>query len=109
MKSKTNWRKLRSLSESEVIARANSDPDAPLLTEKELKGFKRVNPTGEIDVKAVRTRLGLSQEEFAHYFGVSVRTLQEWEQHRRRPTATARNFLQVILRAPKLVQKILST
>lgn len=56
----------------------------------------------------IRNKLHLSQKEFANYFGVSVRTIQEWEQHRRKPTATARNFLKVIEHQPKAVQKALS-
>lgn len=56
----------------------------------------------------MRNKLHLSQTQFARYFGVSVRTIQEWEQHRRKPTATARNFLRVIDQQPKAVQKALS-
>jgi len=67
-----------------------------------------VQPAKEIDVRMIRDQLHLSQEQFANYFVVSVRTIQEWEQHRRTPTATARNFLKVIQREPKAVQKALS-
>lgn len=108
MKSKTNWKKLKSMTEKEIIAAAKSDPDAQPLTAAQLKKFKRVQPTEDVDVKKIRKKLHLSQQEFANYFGVSIRTIQEWEQHRRRPTATARNFLKVIERQPKAVQKALS-
>ena len=67
-----------------------------------------MQPAKEIDVRMIRDQLHLSQEQFANYFVVSVRTIQEWEQHRRTPTATARNFLKVIQREPKAVQKALS-
>ncbi len=109
MKSKTDWNKVAVMSEKQILDNAKKDKDAQPLTKRELKKFKRVNPVEDIDVKAVRSELHLSQEEFAIYFGVSVRTIQEWEQHRRRPTATARNFLKVILCAPKVVQKALAT
>lgn len=36
-------------------------------------------------LKELREQTGLSQTEFAEYFGISVRTLQEWEQGRRKP------------------------
>jgi putative transcriptional regulator len=108
MKSKTDWKKVKSLTEKEITVAAKLDPDAPLLTTTQLKKFKRVHPPQEIDVKAIRKKLHISQEQFAAYFGVSVRTIQEWEQHRRKPTATARNFLIVISREPKAVQKALS-
>ena len=43
---------------------------------------------GASGVRAVRERTGLSQSEFATLIGVSVKTLQNWEQDRRRPTGT---------------------
>ena len=107
MRGRTNWEKLKAMTEEEIVAAAESDPDAPLITEEELKKFKRVHPLTEIDVKDIRNRLNISQEQFAAYFGVSVRTIQEWEQGRRTPTATARNFLRVIAYNPMLVQKAL--
>lgn len=107
-KSRTNWAKLKAMTEKEIRAAAKSDPDAPLLTSSELRKFKRVSAVQEIDVKAIRNHLHLSQELFAEYFGVSIRTIQEWEQHRRTPTATARNFLKVIAKEPKAVQRALS-
>ena len=108
MKSKTDWERVKSLTEEQIQASAKRDTDAPLLTTTQLKNFKRVNPVESIDVKSVRNKLHLSQTQFARYFGVSVRTIQEWEQHRRKPTATARNFLRVIDQQPKAVQKALS-
>jgi len=108
IKGKTNWKKVKSLTEKKIIASAKTDPDAPLLTSAQLQKFKRVNPTKKVDVKAVRNKLHLSQKEFANYFGVSVRTIQEWEQHRRTPTATARNFLRVIEKAPGIVHDVLA-
>ena len=108
MKSKTDWKRVKSMTEREIVTAAKSDADAQLLTAAQLKKFKRVQPTKEVDVRMIRDKLHLSQEQFADYFGVSVRTIQEWEQHRRTPTATARNFLKVIERAPKVVQEALA-
>ncbi len=108
LRGKTDWVKVKSLTEKQVIAAAKSDPDAKPLTRTQLKKFKRVHPPKEINVKAIREKLHISQKEFAGYFGVSVRTLQEWEQHRRTPTTIARNFLKVIDKAPKAVLKALA-
>ncbi len=108
IRGKTNWEKVKTLTEKQIIASAKSDPDAKPLTKVQLKKFKRVHPPKEIDVKAIREKLHVSQTEFASYFGVSVRTIQEWEQHRRNPTTIARNFLKVIARAPKAVLKALA-
>jgi putative transcriptional regulator len=108
LKGKTNWAKVKSLTEKQIIAAAKSDPDAKPLTRAQLKKFKRVHSPKEVDVKAIREKLHVSQKEFAGYFGVSVRTIQEWEQHRRTPTTIARNFLKVIDKAPKAVLKALA-
>lgn len=107
-KSKTEWRKLKSMTERQIKQAARSDPDAPLLTAAQLKKFKRVRSVQKVDIKAIRVRLHLSQDAFAYYFGVSVRTVQEWEQHRREPTATARNFLKVIEKEPTAVLRALT-
>jgi putative transcriptional regulator len=109
MKSKTNWTKVKKMTEEEIIAAAKEDPDALPLTANELQQFTRVSSREEVDVKAMRQKLHLSQKKFANYFGVSVRTIQEWEQHRCYPSATARNFMKVIAQAPEIVRKALAT
>lgn len=52
-------------------------------------------------VASVRERTGLSQSRFAHLLGVSVRTLQEWEQGRRAPSGAARTLLLIAQRNPR--------
>lgn len=51
-------------------------------------------------VASVRERTGLSQSRFAELLGVSVRTLQEWEQGRRAPSGAARTLLLIAQRNP---------
>ncbi|OFV98701.1 MAG: hypothetical protein A3H94_05340 [Acidobacteria bacterium RIFCSPLOWO2_02_FULL_60_20] len=63
----------------------------------------------EVDVKAIRSRLGLSQVEFSRRYAVSQRSLQEWEQGRRRPEGAVRAYLTVIERNPKAVEKALTS
>ena len=53
------------------------------------------------DVKTIRSRIGLSQSAFAALLCVSVRTLQEWEQGRRRPKGPAQALLRVADRHPE--------
>ena len=60
------------------------------------------------DVKAIRARLGKSQSQFALMIGVSVSTLQNWEQGRRRPEGPAQALLRVAAAAPSVVAKTLS-
>ena len=55
-----------------------------------------------------RLKLGLSQAEFAAMLGVSVRTLQDWEQGRREPSGAAKALLTVAVAAPKTVMKALA-
>ncbi len=62
----------------------------------------------EVDVKAIRAKLNLSQEEFSRRYAVSKRSLQEWEQGRRRPDGAVRAYLTVIQRNPKAVEEALT-
>ena len=61
-----------------------------------------------VDVRAVREGLGMTQEQFAASFGVSVATLRNWEQGRRSPRGPARLLLQVIAQEPAAVKRVLS-
>ncbi len=60
------------------------------------------------DIKSIRDSLGKSQSEFALMIGVSVSTLQNWEQGRRQPEGPARALLKVAAENPKAVEKALS-
>jgi putative transcriptional regulator len=61
----------------------------------------------EIDVRRIRTKLKMTQEEFARQFGFSVNTLRHWEQGKRVPEGPTRAYLLVIDRNPKAVTKAL--
>jgi len=56
-------------------------------------------------VRVIRKRTSLSQSEFAHLIGVSVKTIQNWEQDRRRPTGPAAALLSIIEHDPALAVK----
>jgi putative transcriptional regulator len=60
------------------------------------------------DIKSIREKLGMSQSEFAMMIGVSVSTLQNWEQGRRKPEGPARALLKIVSKNPKAVVKALS-
>ena len=53
-----------------------------------------------------RSRVGLSQLEFARLLGVSARTLQEWEQGRRKPTGAAKTLLRVAFSHPEVLLEL---
>jgi putative transcriptional regulator len=57
-------------------------------------------------VATIRERTGLSQAKFASLLGVSVRTLQEWEQGRRAPSGAARTLLMVAARNPRVLLEV---
>jgi putative transcriptional regulator len=61
------------------------------------------------DVRAIRGKFEKSQEEFALMIGVSVATLQNWEQGRRRPEGPARALLRVAAKNPQAVAKALAS
>jgi putative transcriptional regulator len=60
-------------------------------------------------VRAIREKLNKSQSEFAQMIGVSVATLQNWEQGRREPEGPARALLVVAAKAPGVVAKALAS
>lgn len=66
-----------------------------------------VHVPDDIDVKAIREKIALSQSEFARLFGLSKRTLEHWEHGRRVPTGAPRAFLMVIAREPEAVRRAL--
>ncbi len=61
----------------------------------------------EVDVREVRTRMGLSQSQFAAKFGFPPATLRNWEQGRSRPDAPTRVLLAVIAKHPEAVEDVL--
>ena len=63
----------------------------------------RVTEFPALDVKEVRLRVGKSQLDFARMMGVSLSTVQSWEQGRRRPEGPARALLQVAAANPEVV------
>jgi putative transcriptional regulator len=62
---------------------------------------------GDVDITLLREKLGLSQDKFAALFGLSPRTLRNWEQGVRHPEGPARILLQVIDREPDAVMRAL--
>jgi putative transcriptional regulator len=86
----------------------------PELTEEQ---FARAIPgrvrkrlmTGQIesgeDVAALRRFVGLSQSQFAEAMGISVHTLRNWEQGRRRPDGAAIGLLRIAARHPRIIRE----
>ncbi len=58
------------------------------------------------DVKEIRSKLKVSQSEFASMLGISVRTIQNWEQKRRVPEGPARVLLEVAASYPGMLREV---
>lgn len=94
-----------------VPARLDTEPDSEMAqfqadlleSVREMKAgtFARSTSVPVTDALQARARLDLSQSQFAKLLGVSVRTLQEWEQGRKKPTGAAQTLLRVALRTPQ--------
>lgn len=85
---------VKSLNEARAILRGKQKPS---------RVFELKTP----DVKAIRERTGLSQADFAQLIGVKVKTLQNWEQHRRQPTGPAAALLTIVQREPETALRAL--
>jgi putative transcriptional regulator len=88
---------MEGLEEAAAITRGEADPTT-----------YRVHVPVDVDVKAIRKKLKLTQAEFSARFGFSHGAVRDWEQKRRRPEASARAFLLVIDREPAAVDRALS-
>lgn len=93
------------------------------LSDKELEAFEASRDMGKELLKSVRQMVakkgrvvlspvisarkksGLSQAEFAKLLGVSVRTLQEWEQGRRQPSGAAKTLISIAERRPEVLRE----
>jgi putative transcriptional regulator len=78
---------------------------------KHMRGEKvaglRIYEVPDTDVRAIREAAAVSQAEFARLIGINVRTLQNWEQGRSRPTGAARALLKIVASNPKSAMKAL--
>jgi putative transcriptional regulator len=68
----------------------------------------RIHQPKQVDVKALRLRIGMTQEEFAARFGVSIATLRHWERGDRSPQGPALVLLNVISHNPAVVIQALA-
>jgi putative transcriptional regulator len=99
----TDWARLDAMTDQEVVAAAQSDPDAQPLTPEQLAKMRRVSR-----VKVRRERLSMTQAEFAEAFHLPITTLRDWEQHRSTPDAPARALLLAIERDPEVMRRLLA-
>jgi putative transcriptional regulator len=97
---KTDWARLRAMTDEEVTSAAMRDPDARPMTPEQLRTARRVPRT-----KTLRRALALTQEEFAARYHIPLGTLRDWEQGRCEPDQPARAYLTVIAHDPEGVKR----
>ena len=88
---------LQGAREALAIAKGEAEPAA----------FKAHVPP-EVDVRAIRVGMRLTQAAFAQAFGLSIRTLQQWEIGRQKPDVASRTYLKVIQLKPDAVKEALA-
>lgn len=95
MKRKTAFEKIaEGLNEALAVARGEAKP-------------AKLYIPPEIDVRSIRKKLHLSQDDFAALFGFTVNQIREWEQGRARPLGGVRAYLLIIDRDPDSVLRLL--
>jgi putative transcriptional regulator len=95
--SKLGKKRIAAAKEGVAIARGEADPAS-----------YRVHVLAEIDVRAMRRRLGMSQEAFALRYGFTPARVRDWEQGRWAPDGAVRAYLKVIEKEPKAVERALA-
>ncbi len=103
LEDKTDWARLRAMTDAEVTAGAMADPDARPMTPERRRAARRVPRA-----KTLRRALALTQEEFAMRYHIPVGTLRDWEQGRCEPDQPARAYLAVIANDPEGVKRTLA-
>ncbi len=68
----------------------------------------RVSDVEVSPLASARLKIGLSQNEFAKMLGVSLRTLQEWEQGRRNPSGAAKSLISIAIKNPEALKELLA-
>lgn len=91
---------------TEKLLKALKEVEAHVLKQT-TRGREFVFPPTDVDVRAIRARLNITQEQFARRYGFSLDTLRHWEQGRRQPEGPARILLKIIESKPELVEEVL--
>lgn len=102
MKHDMDWSRFDALSDDEVEDDALSEVDPPSSAQDDLDRLQTVP-----NLKRIRARLHLTQEQFADSFQLPLGTVRDWELGRREPDTAARNFLRLIEHNPEMVKAAL--
>ncbi|AVI63766.1 helix-turn-helix domain-containing protein [Halomonas sp. GFAJ-1] len=91
----------------EMLLSAEELGNKLLQSVKEMKAGKtaRVSHVEPNEVAEARGKTGLTQREFAEVLHISPRTLQEWEQGRRKPSGPAKALIEIAFRHPEVIRE----
>ena len=95
--SKLEKKLIAAAKEGIAIARGEADPAS-----------YRLHVPAKIDVRAMRLKLGMTQELFAARYGLTLARVRDWEQGRSAPDGAVRAYLKVIEKEPKAVERALA-
>jgi putative transcriptional regulator len=104
MKTKHDWSRADAMTEAQIHTAALADPDAQPLTAERLETMSPMPRT-----RTIRRALGLTQEQFAARYHLSLGSLRDWEQGICQPDQAARAYLRAIAGDPEAVQRALET
>jgi putative transcriptional regulator len=88
----TDWNRIDAMSDADIARQIAANPDA----------------APEIDVRAIRRAVGMTQAEFAAAYQFSIRTVQQWERGAKRPSGPARTLLRAIKADPEGLRRALA-
>ena len=92
----TDWARIDAMTDPAIARQIAANPDAA------------PDMSPEIDVRAIRRRIGMTQTQFAAAFEFSVRTIQEWERGAKRPSGPSRTLLRAIQGDPDALRRALA-
>ncbi len=102
-----DWKALEALSDDEIAEQIRANPDAaPDVSDWPVD---RALLTEPLDVRAIRSRLKMTQVQFARTFDLNLAALRDWEQRRRAPRGPARTLLRIIDREPEAARRAIGT
>lgn len=101
-----DWAAIDALTDEQIAEQIARNPDAaPDISDWPIEHATIMEP---IDVTAIRTRLGMSPEEFAQVFDFDLLALRDWERQRRAPRGPAYTLLRIIEREPEAARRALA-
>jgi len=92
----TDWSRIDAMTDEDIARQIASNPDAA------------PDMAPEIDVRAIRRGVGMTQAQFADAFEFSIRTVQEWERGAKKPSGPARTLLRAIKADPEAIRRALA-